>query len=70
MYLIELNKLASNHFNRKCILTSEKPVGKVKIDKNVWRIGKISTFLFISFYWNMVDRSCWYFSESALTEIR
>ena len=44
MYLIELNKLASNHFNRKCILTSEKPVGMVKIDKYVWEIDKINTF--------------------------
>ena len=40
MRLFELNKIAGNHFNRKCRLSSEKPAGKVKIDKNVWELGE------------------------------
>ena len=35
MFLIEMNKLASNHFNRKCMFNNEKPAEKVKINKNV-----------------------------------
>ena len=33
MHIFVLNKIAGKHFNRKCMLKTEKPTENVKIDK-------------------------------------